>query len=101
MGMNAIEWGHRKQIDRLVNVTYRIESDKVVIKIRDTGPGFNPTQLPHAADPDDPARHMEVRDALGLRAGGFGILMTKGLVDELQYNQTGNEVRLVKYFNRE
>jgi CheY-like chemotaxis protein/anti-sigma regulatory factor (Ser/Thr protein kinase) len=100
MGMNAIEWGHRKQIDRLVNVTYRIESDKVVIKIRDTGPGFNPTQLPHAADPDDPARHMEVRDALGLRAGGFGILMTKGLVDELQYNQTGNEVRLVKYFAR-
>lgn len=97
MGMNAIEWGHRKQIDRLVNVTYRIEPDKVVIKIKDTGPGFNPRELPHAADPDDPAKHMEVRDALGLRAGGFGILMTKGLVDELKYNETGNEVRLVKY----
>jgi anti-sigma regulatory factor (Ser/Thr protein kinase) len=41
---------------------------------------------------------MEVRDALGLRAGGFGILMARGLVDELKYNDSGNEVRLVKYF---
>jgi CheY-like chemotaxis protein/anti-sigma regulatory factor (Ser/Thr protein kinase) len=98
MGMNAIEWGHRKQIDRLVNVTYRIEADRVVIKIKDTGPGFDPKHLPHAADPEDPAKHMEVRDSLGLRAGGFGILMTKGLVDELKYNETGNEVRIVKYF---
>ena len=98
MGMNAIEWGHRKQIDRLVNVTYRIDKDRVTIAIKDTGPGFNPENVPHAADPDDPAKHMEVRDSLGLRAGGFGILMTKGLVDELTYNRTGNEVRLVKYF---
>jgi hypothetical protein len=35
---------------------------------------------------------------LGLREGGFGILMARGLVDDLQYNDTGNEVRLVKYF---
>jgi CheY-like chemotaxis protein/anti-sigma regulatory factor (Ser/Thr protein kinase) len=97
MGMNAIEWGHRKRGDLLVNVTYRIDPDKVVIKIKDTGPGFNPTEVPHAADPDDPVKHMEVRDALGLRAGGFGILMARGLVDELKYNECGNEVRLVKY----
>jgi DNA-binding response OmpR family regulator len=98
MGMNAIEWGHRKSTDMLVKVTYRIEPDKVVIKIKDAGPGFDPTNLPHAADAEDPTKHMDVRDSLGLRAGGFGILMAKGLVDELKYNQTGNEVRLVKYF---
>jgi anti-sigma regulatory factor (Ser/Thr protein kinase) len=100
MGMNAIEWGHRKHADLLVNVTYRIDKDRVVIVIRDNGPGFDPCNVPHAADPEDPAKHMDVRDNLGLRAGGFGILMTRGLVDELQYNQTGNEVRLVKYFAR-
>ena len=100
MGMNAIEWGHRKRVNLVVHVTYRIEADKVVIKIKDTGPGFDPANLPHAADVEDPAKHMDVRDSLGLRAGGFGILMTKGLVDELTYNQTGNEVRLVKYFAR-
>jgi len=98
MGMNAIEWGHRKKSNLLVNVTYRIEADKVVIKIKDAGPGFDPQNLPLAADVEDPTKHMDVRDSLGLRAGGFGILMAKGLVDELKYNQTGNEVRLVKYF---
>lgn len=100
MGVNAIEWGHRKQVERVVSVSYRIESDRVVIKIRDTGPGFDPKNLPHAADPENPAKHMDVRDQLGLRAGGFGILMTRGLVDEFSYNQTGNEVRLVKYLAR-
>jgi DNA-binding response OmpR family regulator len=100
MGMNAIEWGHRKQADRVVTVTYRIERDRVVIAIRDTGPGFNRQNLDHAADENDPAKHMDVRNALGLRPGGFGILMTRGLVDEMQYNERGNEVRLVKYFAR-
>jgi DNA-binding response OmpR family regulator len=96
--VNAIEWGHQKQIERIVTVIYRIDPEKVTIIIRDEGPGFDPTHLPHAAKPDDPVSHMMVRETLGLREGGFGILLARGLVDDLQYNDTGNEVRLVKYF---
>ena len=48
---------------------------------------------------DDPITHMAVREALGLRDGGLGILMAEGLVDELRYNDAGNEVQLVKYFS--
>jgi CheY-like chemotaxis protein/anti-sigma regulatory factor (Ser/Thr protein kinase) len=98
LGTNAIEWGHQKQVDRIVNVIYRIDPEKVTIDIQDTGQGFDPDNLPHAANPDDPIAHMMVRDTLGLREGGFGILMARGLVDELKYNETGNEVRLVKFF---
>jgi DNA-binding response OmpR family regulator len=98
LGSNAIEWGHRKQQARIVTVTYRIDNAKVIIVIRDTGPGFDRSNLPHAARPGDPFSHMEVREALGLRDGGLGILMARGLVDELHYNDAGNEVRLVKYF---
>jgi two-component system OmpR family response regulator len=98
MGANAIEWGHRKRVDLPVRVTYRIDPQKIEIVIRDNGPGFNPQQLPHACHDDDPAAHMCVRDALGLRPGGFGILMARGLVDDLRYNDTGNEVRMVKFF---
>jgi anti-sigma regulatory factor (Ser/Thr protein kinase) len=43
---------------------------------------------------------MSVREEKGLRCGGFGIFMTHGLVDDLQYNEAGNEVRLVKRFAR-
>lgn len=98
LGANAIEWGHKRQADRIVNLDYRIDPQKVTIVIRDTGPGFNPKSLPHAAHDDDPVAHMEVRESLGLREGGFGILISRGLVDELAYNKTGNEVTLVKYF---
>src|SRR5207302_6038239 len=98
MGNNAIEWGNRKQIERPVTVTYRIDRDKIVIVIRDEGSGFNREELPHAACAEDPAKHLSVREEKGLRVGGFGIFMTRGLVDDLQYNETGNEVRLVKRF---
>lgn len=98
LGTNAIEWGHRKQIDRIVRVVYRIDPEKITITIRDSGPGFDPSNLPHAANPDDPVAHMMVRETLGIREGGFGILMSRGLVDDLKYNDTGNEVQLIKYF---
>jgi CheY-like chemotaxis protein/anti-sigma regulatory factor (Ser/Thr protein kinase) len=98
LGTNAIEWGHRKQVHRIVTVDYRIDPQKISIMIKDTGPGFDPRNLPHAANTEDPIGHMMVRETLGLREGGFGILMSRGLVDELRYNDKGNEVRLVKYF---
>jgi DNA-binding response OmpR family regulator len=101
MGSNAIEWGHQKQVNRLVAVTYRMEADKVTVLIQDTGPGFDRTNLSHAASPDDPMSHLLVREELGIRDGGFGILMANGLVDELEYNECGNEVRLVKYIKRQ
>jgi CheY-like chemotaxis protein/anti-sigma regulatory factor (Ser/Thr protein kinase) len=98
MGINAIEWGHKKQIERIVTVVYHIDPDKITITIRDTGSGFDPQNMPHAAQPEDPVGHMMVRETLGLREGGFGILMSQGLVDEMKYNESGNEVRLIKYF---
>jgi two-component system OmpR family response regulator len=98
LGTNAIEWGHQKQSNRIVMVDYHIDPEKITITIRDTGPGFDPKNMPHAARPDDPIGHMMVRETLGLREGGFGILLSRGLVDDMEYNETGNEVRLTKYF---
>jgi DNA-binding response OmpR family regulator len=99
MGVNAIEWGHQRNHDLMLTVKYRIEADRVVIVIRDSGPGFDTSDVPHAADDEDPTRHMQIRNDMGLRPGGFGILMTRGLVDDMRYNQAGNEVTLVKYFD--
>jgi anti-sigma regulatory factor (Ser/Thr protein kinase) len=98
MGGNAIEWGHHKNADLPLRITYRIGPDAVTLVIRDQGPGFNPGQLPHAAREDDPIGHLDIRNELGLREGGFGIMLAKGLVDEFRYNDQGNEVTLVKRF---
>lgn len=97
IGTNAIEWGHKKNVNLVVTMTYRIDKEKVTLIVRDSGPGFDPNNLPHAADSDDPTKHMMVREALGIREGGFGIMMARGLVDELTFHNRGTEVRLVKY----
>jgi CheY-like chemotaxis protein/anti-sigma regulatory factor (Ser/Thr protein kinase) len=99
MGTNAIEWGHKKEIDLIVTVTYRIDPEKVTIVIKDTGPGFDRSKMLHVAKAEDPVSHLMVRETLGMREGGFGILMAEGLVDDLQYNEAGNEVRLIKYYS--
>jgi DNA-binding response OmpR family regulator len=98
MAHNSIEWGNLHQSDRLVNITYRVHDDHLEIVVRDQGPGFDRTSLPHAAVPDDPFSHLDVREKLGLRAGGFGLLICQGMVDEMRYNDVGNEVTLIKRF---
>jgi DNA-binding response OmpR family regulator len=99
MGGNAIEWGHRKNAELVLRITYRIDPTSVTLIIQDQGPGFNPKDLPHAASDEDPIRHLEIRNELGLREGGFGIMLARGLVDDFRYNERGNEVTLVKYFD--
>jgi DNA-binding response OmpR family regulator len=98
MGTNAIEWGNKHESDALVRITCRVHADRVEIVVRDEGAGFDRENLTHAASPDDPIAHMDVREKLGLREGGFGMLITKGMLDELRYNDPGNEVTLVKRF---
>jgi anti-sigma regulatory factor (Ser/Thr protein kinase) len=98
MAHNAIEWGNRHRSESLVTITYRIYEDRLEIVIRDQGPGFDRHYLPHAAVADDPFTHLDVREKLGLRAGGFGLLICQGMVDEMAYNDRGNEVTLIKRF---
>lgn len=98
MAHNAIEWGNRHRSDRLVKLTYRVFEDKLEIVVRDQGEGFNRDDLPHAADEEDPFTHLDIREKLGLRAGGYGLLICRGMVDEMHYNDAGNEVTLVKQF---
>jgi DNA-binding response OmpR family regulator len=98
MAHNAIEWGNLHQSDRLVIITYRVHDTRLEIVVRDQGPGFDRSSIPHAAIAGDPFTHLDVREKLGLRAGGFGLLICQGMVDEMQYNDQGNEVTLIKRF---
>jgi anti-sigma regulatory factor (Ser/Thr protein kinase) len=97
MVANAIEWGHGNDPDRPVYVECRLDGEKVGVLVRDTGPGFDPGDVPHAARVGDPVTHLAIRAARNLRDGGFGILVTRGLVDLLCYNDAGNEVQLLEY----
>jgi len=100
---NAVEHGARCDPDSWVTVTYMRADGALLFRVRDPGPGFSFEQLRHAAtsNPEEsPAQHTANRDQLGMRPGGFGILLTSSLVDELIYNDKGNEAMLIKYLAR-
>lgn len=98
MLQNAAEWGHKSRRELLIRMDGRIYRDRITIVIADQGEGFDMDNLPHAASADDPLRHMDVREAMGLREGGFGLLLSRGLMDELRHNEAGNCVTLTKRF---
>jgi len=100
--LNAIEWGGRLDPSRTVRISYMRFKRMVLYRIADPGPGFNIEDLPHAAvgqPSDDPTAHIDVREAKGLRPGGFGLLTVRSSVDELLYNEKRNEVVFVKYID--
>ena len=76
----------------------RLDGNGAEVVIRDEGSGFNKDELAHAANPEDPLAHLDVREKLGLREGGFGLMITRGMVDEVRHNEVGNEVTLIKRF---
>jgi anti-sigma regulatory factor (Ser/Thr protein kinase) len=74
----------------------------IIFQIGDTGPGFSPDSIAHAAvsnPPEEPLLHASFRTQMGLRPGGFGILLVRQIADELIYNETANEVMLIKYLD--
>jgi len=98
--LNAIEHGGRCDPRKRVRVSLVRTLRALIVQIQDPGKGFHMDSLPHAAisNPEDsPIRHVEVRAETGQRPGGFGILMSRNLVDELVYNERGNGVLFVKY----
>jgi CheY-like chemotaxis protein len=100
--LNAIEHGGGSDPNQKVTVEYIRTQRALLYYVRDPGKGFSFKTLPHAAvsNPlNSPFEHTQVREEIGMRPGGFGILMTRQLVDELIYNEAGNEVLLIKYLS--
>jgi anti-sigma regulatory factor (Ser/Thr protein kinase)/DNA-binding NarL/FixJ family response regulator len=97
--MNAMEHGGHFDPDQVVEVTAVRTARTMVFYLRDPGPGFDLDALPHAAvtRPEDPLAVAEVREKEGLRPGGFGLLLTRQIVDEMLYSERRNEVILIKH----
>jgi DNA-binding NarL/FixJ family response regulator len=101
--VNAMEHGGQFDPSQHVEVSYVRTRRMVLCRVKDPGQGFSLEELHHSAianPEEDPFKHMETREAQGKRPGGFGILMATKLVDDLIYNDKGNEVLLVKYLDK-
>jgi len=97
---NAIEHGAQNDPAKLLEVAAVRTARAFVFYISDPGKGFRWDSIPHAVvshSPGDMTRHIEIRERSGMRPGGFGILVASGIVDEMIYNEVGNQVLLIKH----
>jgi anti-sigma regulatory factor (Ser/Thr protein kinase) len=100
--LNAMEHGGHFDPSHYVEISFIRASRAVALRVKDPGQGFSLEELRHAAinsPAGDPLSHFAVREQQGLRPGGFGLLLAKNQVDDLIYNEKGNEVLLIKYIN--
>ncbi len=97
IGQNAVEWGNREDTNKTIRLSYCLFNDRVVFKIEDEGEGFDVSKL---KDPSrDPLAHIMERMADGKRMGGYGIFMSKSIMDDIQYSERGNIVVMTKLFS--
>jgi anti-sigma regulatory factor (Ser/Thr protein kinase)/ActR/RegA family two-component response regulator len=100
--LNAMEHGAAFNPEQMVQVTAVRTARSCVFHIQDPGGGFRREAVVHAAlgnAGDDALAQIEEREKQGMRAGGYGLLVASGTVDELIYSEIGNEVLLIKYLD--
>src|SRR5208283_1409907 len=100
MLLNAAEHGCQFDESKQLEISFARTARLILYQIRDPGPGFAVESMEHAAVGNpvgQPFRHVEYRNSHGMRPGGFGILLARKIVDEMLYNERGNEVLLIKY----
>lgn len=96
--INAVEHGGHFDPEKKVELHFVRTERAIVYYVRDPGQGFSMNNVPHAAisNPTAPFDHTKVRQEMGIRPGGFGLLMLKNFADELLYSAKGNEVIFIK-----
>jgi CheY-like chemotaxis protein/anti-sigma regulatory factor (Ser/Thr protein kinase) len=77
--------GESPYCDRKIYISVKVTPTQAIYSIRDEGPGFDPSILP---DPTDPA-NLD-------RPCGRGMLLMRTFMDNVIYNDKGNEVTLFK-----
>jgi DNA-binding response OmpR family regulator len=100
--INAMEHGGHFDPSQHVEISFIRARRAIACRVKDPGKGFSLEELRHrtaGSSPDDLFSQARVRDEQAMRPGGLGILLAKKLVDELIYNEKGNEVVLVKYLD--
>ena len=83
--VNAVKHGNHNDPTKMVRITAELSSKEARFTVEDEGQGFNVQDIP---DPCDPANLF--------KASGRGVLLIYNIMDEVQYNERGNRLTMVK-----
>jgi anti-sigma regulatory factor (Ser/Thr protein kinase) len=81
---NAMLYGNRRDPRKRVRVEVIVGDLELVARVTDEGHGFDPDRIPDPTAPDNIEK-----------AGGRGLFLMRELMDEVHYNERGNQVTLV------
>ena len=83
--VNAVKHGNKNDPTKLVRVGAELSPKEACFTIEDEGEGFDVQTIP---DPCDPANLF--------KSSGRGVLLIYNIMDEVEYNEQGNRVKMVK-----
>ncbi len=83
--VNAVKHGNKNNTTKLVRITADLSSKEARFTIEDEGDGFDPRSIP---DPLDPTNLF--------KTSGRGVLLIYNIMDEVEYNERGNRLTMVK-----
>ena len=80
---NAILHGNRQDPAKSVEVTAQVDSDSLLLTVRDEGKGFNPESIP------DPRKEENLH-----KTSGRGVWLMKEFADEVHFSDNGSCVAI-------
>ncbi|HEV3468213.1 MAG TPA: ATP-binding protein [Pyrinomonadaceae bacterium] len=83
--VNAVKHGNRGDHRKLVRITADLSAKEARFTIEDEGEGFDVSDIP---DPRDPSNLF--------KTSGRGVLLIYNIMDEVEYNERGNRLTMVK-----
>jgi DNA-binding NarL/FixJ family response regulator len=102
MLLSAIGADRRSDPDRYVEISYLRARQIIVCRVKHLGKGRSLAEIRYAAiaNPIENAILQQAsRDSHGLLKGRLGLLMTCTLIDELIYDEQGDDVLLIRYLD--
>ena len=81
---NAMLYGNAKDSRKRVRIEVVIGEHEIEARVTDEGTGFDPGGIPDPTSPD----HLE-------KCSGRGLFLMRELMDEVHFNESGNQVTLV------
>jgi len=88
--INAAKHGNKMDESKEIKIDYSISSDKVEIFVKDQGEGFDPDKVP------DPRCGDNI-----YKTEGRGLFLIRSYMDEVEFNEQGNQIRLVRYTKKD
>ncbi|HBR58498.1 MAG TPA: hypothetical protein DEA22_13680 [Blastocatellia bacterium] len=83
--VNAVKHGNKFNAQKLVKISAEISSQQARFTIEDEGEGFDMNAIPDPLDPENL-----------FKSSGRGVLFIYNIMDEVQYNERGNQLTMIK-----